>query len=120
MDIGRPKKPLDRTQLTYLRSLRFTWDEIASLLGVSSRTIQRRASMWSVKTYSSVSDTELDRFMSSFVSQFPRSGEVMICGHLRSLKVRIFWSCVVSWASDRSVRHIQLYNTCTTPAHAQS
>ena len=85
---GRPvKNCVDRMQLEYLKSLRFTWSQIASLLGISSRTIQRRAKQWDVKTFSSISDIQLDEVVSTVLQQFPKCGEVLMCGHLRSLKV---------------------------------
>ena len=44
LDAGRPKKFVDKEELLYLRqTLGFTWKEIASILGVSSKTLQRRA-----------------------------------------------------------------------------
>ena len=39
---GRPRFSITREQLEYLRSLSFTWDTIASMLGVSRMTIYRR------------------------------------------------------------------------------
>ncbi len=85
--VGRPQKLVDKDQLELLRSLLFTWDEIAALLGVSSKTIQRRAKEWNIKIYSSISDADLDRVIGTIISQFPQSGEVMLSGHLRALKV---------------------------------
>ena len=84
---GRPKKLIDKSVLAHLRSLHFTWDEIAALLGASSKTIQRRAKEWNIHTFSIISDTELDQAVNHLIAQFPRLGEVMICGNLRSMKV---------------------------------
>ena len=39
---GRPRFVVSQEQLLYLRSLSFTWTEIASLLGVSRMTVYRR------------------------------------------------------------------------------
>ena len=38
---GRPRFEISKEQLEYLHSLRFTWNEIAVLLGVSRMTIYR-------------------------------------------------------------------------------
>ena len=84
---GRPKKIINREHLEYLRQLRFTWDEIASILGTSAKTIQRRAKEWGIGTYLSISDQSLDAVVRDIILQFPSSGEVMIRGHLQSRKV---------------------------------
>ena len=78
---------VDREALEHLRSLKFTWDQIGSLVGVSGRTVRRRVREWGIKTYSDISDTVLDHHVRSVVSEFPNSGEVMMTGHLRSQKV---------------------------------
>ena len=39
---GRPKFDVSKDQLEYLKSMNFTWTEIAELLGVSLMTIYRR------------------------------------------------------------------------------
>lgn len=82
-------KSVDREVLAYLRGLRFTWEEISSILGgVSSKTLQRRAKTWNITSFTTIVDSDLDRIVYSILSRFPRSGEVMICGHLRAMKVR--------------------------------
>lgn len=45
---GRPQKDVDKDQVEYLRTLRFTLGEISSLLGTSLSTIQRRAKEWNI------------------------------------------------------------------------
>lgn len=84
---GRRKKSVDKEQLQYLRSLRFTWEEIGSLLGVSYKTLQRRAKEWNIETYSTISDETLDTAVTNTLLQFPSSGEVMIRGYLQAQKV---------------------------------
>ena len=84
---GRPKRFVDREQLEYLRSLRFTWSEISSLLGASPKTLQRRAKEWNITTYSNISDDALDEIVQQTLSRFPTSGEVMLRGHLNSQQV---------------------------------
>ena len=91
---GRPKTFVDREQLEYLRSLRFTWNEISSLLGVSSKTLQRKAKEWDITTYSNISDATLDEMVRQIQTRFPTSGEVMIRGHLNSQKVAGYSSCI--------------------------
>ena len=84
---GRPKSSVDKEQLKCLRSLRFTWEEAAALLGTSSKTFQRRAKEWNITSYSEISDADLDRAVSNILEQFPSSGETMISGNLKSQKV---------------------------------
>ena len=84
---GRPCKSVDRELLGHLRELRFTWEQISSLLGVSSKTLQRRARQWGITTFGSISDEDLDGTVQSILTQFPQSGEVLMCGHLRARKV---------------------------------
>ena len=86
---GRPPLPVDRDCLAYLRSLNFTWPEISSVLGVSSRTIQRRAQEWSISRFTVISDQALDQEIYRIKSDFPNSGEVMIAGHLLSRGIHV-------------------------------
>lgn len=83
---GHPRAAIDRERLQRLRSLKFTWGQIGSLVGASYKTVQRRAKEWSIVTYSSIPDSDLD---DRIASEFPNSGEVMVNGHLLSQKVRI-------------------------------
>ena len=43
---GRPTLCIERSQVEYLRSLQFSWSEIASLLGVGRMTLYRRRQNW--------------------------------------------------------------------------
>ena len=86
---GCPKKSVDKEQLEYLRSLHFTWEEIGSLMGTSSKTIQRRAKEYNIKTYSTLPDDSLDQLVRDIISQFPSTGEVMLRGHRQAMKVHM-------------------------------
>ena len=88
MERGRPVKLVNEDLLRYLRGLNFTWEAISYILGVSSKTIQRRAKTWNITSFDSLTDSDLDRIVLTILSQFPQSGEVMVCGHLRAMKVR--------------------------------
>ena len=85
---GRPKAKVDRHRLEYLRSLRFTWEEIRAIMNVSSKTLQRRAKEWGIHTYSHISDATLDGAIRNGLQQFPSYGEVMMRGYLHSQKVQ--------------------------------
>ena len=40
---GRPRITVNKEQIEILRSLRITWEEISLMMGVSVKTLQRRA-----------------------------------------------------------------------------
>ncbi|XP_019855224.1 PREDICTED: uncharacterized protein LOC109584086 [Amphimedon queenslandica] len=86
---GRPKVHIDRERVEHLRSLKFMWEDIGNLLGVSSKTIQRRSKEWEKKSFTEISDADLDALISEVLQQFPHYGEAMIRGHLHSQKVLI-------------------------------
>ena len=79
---------MEMGKLEYLRSLNFTWGEVAALLGTSSKSLQRRAKDWNIPRYSTISDGQLDGAVNDILRHFPSSGEVMIRGHLQSQKVK--------------------------------
>ena len=56
-------------------------------MDVSSKTLQRRAKEWGIRTYSNISDATLDGVVRNGL-QFPSYGEVMMRGYLRSQKVQ--------------------------------
>ena len=80
--LGRPAILLDKDSLAYLKSLRFTWTEISNIMGVSCKTLRRRAADWGIAAYSVITDAELDEKVSSIKHRFPNCGEVMLNGHL--------------------------------------
>ena len=65
----------------------YTWNEISSLLSVSSKTLQRRAADWGIHKFTGISDRCLNEEVDSIIARFPNSGEVMINGHLRARNV---------------------------------
>lgn len=84
---GRPRFIVSCEQLLYLRSLSFTWTEIASLLGVSRMTVFRRRQEFGILNDPSIeiNDAELRVVLSQIRRTFPELGEKMVIGHLRSL-----------------------------------
>ena len=77
---GRPRFRITRDQLDYLRSLSFSWTEIASLLGVSRMTIYRRRVECGLlhEQRDVLSDAELDAMILDFRRDLPYSGQTMI------------------------------------------
>ena len=86
---GRPKHSINMEQVVVLRSLCFTWQEISHIVGVSVKTLQRRAKEYGVTRFSSITDNELDDVVRNSLEDFPRAGEVMLRGQLISLDLRV-------------------------------
>ena len=87
--LGRPKAAVDGDKLEFLNSLHFTWRDISAILGVSVKTLQRRAKEWNITTYSTLIDSELDEIVREYLHSFPSAGEAMIRGHLQSVIVHV-------------------------------
>ena len=84
-NIGRPRRAVDKEQLKALRSLQFTWQEISEIVGLSVKTLQRRAKEYGITSFSTITDDELDEIVRNCVEEFPRAGEVMLRGQLLCL-----------------------------------
>ena len=84
---GRPRFHIPAEQLEYLRSLSFTWGEIASLLGVSRMTIYRRRVEYDMvdDPRNIPTDSELEHLVVQTRQQLPYLGEVMVMGRLRAM-----------------------------------
>ena len=79
---GRPKFAITGEQLEYLRSLSFTWDTIASLLGVSQMTIYQRCQEYELvnEPMQHLSDNELESVVRNLQTYLPCSGESILLG----------------------------------------
>ena len=86
---GRPQAEVDRQQLVFLRSMSFSWNDKAGILGVSVKTAQRRAKEWGITTYTTISDLELHQMEREFKVEFPNNGEAILKGHLESKGVHV-------------------------------
>lgn len=89
---GRPRYNISQQQLEHLLNLNFDCPTIASMLGVSLRTVRRRMTEYhlSVKShYSSMNDDELDGVVRELKVQFPNSGYRIMDGLLRQKGIRI-------------------------------
>ena len=86
---GRPKLYVDREKLEFFRCLHFSWEEISAILGISSKTLQRRAREWNIQAFSTLSDSELDGIVGQYMLRFPNCGEAMLRGHLHSNSLHI-------------------------------
>ena len=79
-NVGRPKVTVDKEQIEILRSLHMTWQDISLIMGVSIKTLQRRASEYNIKRFSSITDAELDIIITNCLEDFPHAGQVMLQG----------------------------------------
>lgn len=83
---GRSHFLISRDQLEYLRSLSFTWTNIAALIGVSRMTIFRQRLDFGMlqEPVRTLNDSELRSKLSEIRRIFPEAGEKMI-GQLGSM-----------------------------------
>ena len=88
---GRPSYDITQDQLQSLISLRFTVPQIAELLQISTRTIERRLAEYnmSARTYSIIADEELDNEVRTIESFHPNCGSKNLAGYLASRNIRV-------------------------------
>lgn len=75
---GRPRFTISRDQLIYLRSLNFSWSNIAGLLGVSRYTVYRRRDEYNlgeVNQAETLTDTQLEDQIREMRRDLPTFGE---------------------------------------------
>jgi AcrR family transcriptional regulator len=85
--VGRPLLDIDVTYIEYLRGLRFTFTDIAKMMGISRATIYRRlddAGIDHACTYSNITDAALDQVVQTIKQVHPNDGERLMAGHLAS------------------------------------
>ena len=90
---------MTRDQTEHLRSLHFSWEKIAKLLNVSTKTLKRRRKEYGLseefETYSSILDEDLDAMYRNLVSDnstgflTPNLGRRRFIGALRSRGLRV-------------------------------
>ena len=89
---GRPKFRITAEQLSHMTENGLKTVHIASMLGVSERTVRRRLSEFGIDstgTFSDIDDLTLDTTIRSLQVQFPNSGYRMMLGHLRARGLKI-------------------------------
>ena len=89
---GRPKFVIPEELLEQLLDMHFTCQTIATLLGVSLRTVRRRMEEYGLSVrscYSIISDEDLDELVMQLKCNYPSSGYRVIDGILRSQGYRI-------------------------------
>lgn len=88
---GRPHFLISEDQLHYLRSMNFTWSEIAALLGVSRMTVYRRRLECGMvnEPANDLTNQELRDLLQGMRANSPYLGETMVWGRLRSLGYQV-------------------------------
>ena len=87
---GRPSFEVSCDQIEYLRSLSFSWTDIASLLGISRMTLYRRRRVFGLTNVgTTLDDDSLKRLLTELRRDHPDIGEKMVIGRLRSLGYRV-------------------------------
>eukprot|EP00794_Sanderia_malayensis_P012547 gene12547-13833_t len=96
-NLGRPYLDITRDQLEHLRSIHFSWKNIAELLNVSYSTVKRRRKEFEMEEsrFSNITDNELDIIYANLTSQeggnlgTPNLGTRRFMGALRSRAIRV-------------------------------
>ena len=89
---GRPRLVIRRQHLEELFDLGCTVAYVANLLGVCKRTIERRMSEFGItvgRTYTPLSDEELDQKVREIVERFPNIGYRRLTGFLISKGLKV-------------------------------
>ena len=88
----RPSFHIPEEQLELFIDFNFTVQQIAKMLGVSTKTIHRRLKGFGLsmrQMYANLTDIELDNLVSTIIRDFPNSGYKAMCGHLLAQGYRI-------------------------------
>ena len=90
--VGRPRLVVAKENIEDLRTLGFSWSKTAAMLGLSRSTLRHRDE-FNISKYTEISDSDLDRLVSSILSEAPRSGKSLMIGSIQSrgLKVKREW-----------------------------
>ena len=89
---GRPRFHITEEQLAHLLQLNFSCATIATMFGVSLRTIRRRMTEYNLSAracYSSIEETELDHAVRELKEEFPNSDYRIMDGLLRQRGIRV-------------------------------
>ena len=89
---GRLMREIPRLQLNFLTERRFTARQMATILGASARTIQRRLQQFGLsirQTYTNMRDQELDLAVQEILRTQPNTGYKRMTGYLAACGVRV-------------------------------
>ncbi len=115
--IGRPSIEIPKETLKLYLRYGFTYSRIATIFGVSSKTIRRRVDLFNlsdeVKKYAELSDEDLVEIVKDISRHFPNCGIRRMVGFLKARGLMVQWRRVRSamWQADPDgliLRAIQL------------
>lgn len=89
---GRPRVFIRKEQVELLRELRLSWTQIASLFGISRRTLYRIRSEYGMVDpydFSDISDRDLQARIASIKQVMPDAGQNMVKGMLRAQGIHV-------------------------------
>ena len=89
---GRPKFDISKEQFEYLKSMNFSWTQVAELLGVSIMTIYRRRQEFGMLGATNefvISDEELRTVLHQMRHDLPNIGETMSWGYIKALGIKV-------------------------------
>ena len=88
---SRPTLAVNMNDVSRLRSMGFSWNDISSLFGISSRTLRRRRlqSGVAVMSYDNITNTHLDGIVRDVLNVTPQAGRNMVRGALQSRGVHV-------------------------------
>lgn len=89
---GRPSFIVVQEQVEGLRAIGMTWETIARMFGMSSRTLRTKRQEFKDFVdfeYCDISNYELDKIVSNILQGSPNSGERMLIGALRARKLKV-------------------------------
>lgn len=89
---SRPRFDIPSEQLEYLVDHGFTVPQMAPMLGVSTRTVERRLSSYNInirRQYTILTDSELEGVIWEILQQYPTCGNQQLQGYLVSRGFRV-------------------------------
>ena len=88
---NRPRLGINIDQVELLRTVGYSWQEVADAIGASRTTVWRRLQEQNItlSSYTDISDQDLYDLVRTIQRNFPNAGVVMIQGHLRSQGVHV-------------------------------
>ena len=87
---GRPAYIVSPEQIEGLRSLGFSWKQVASLLSISERTLRARREEFEIREkYTDIDDNQLDTLVEQLLLESPNMGEKLLSGALLAKGIHI-------------------------------
>ena len=89
--VGRPSYDISKEQLEALLDVGFNVGQIAGMLQVGKRTIERRMSQFGVsaRSFSDISNDDLDSVVREIKLFYPNLGSKSLAGHLASRNIKV-------------------------------